>query len=110
MRAGYEWASVIEAILDEVRRAVASDQLLYRIAQETENGFRFGSIEIDFSRYRTVNVLAVGKAARKMTEALGNLIDERIDAGLIISKTPFEKGEFAAKYHYFVADHPHLSQ
>ncbi len=106
MRAGYEWASVIEAILDEVRRAVAPDQLLYRIAQETENGFRFGSIEIDFSRYRTVNVLAVGKAARKMTEALGNLIDERIDAGLIISKTPFEKGEFAAKYRCFVADHP----
>ena len=103
---GYEWTSVIEAILDEVRRAVAPDQLLYRAAEETENGFRFGPIEIDFSRYRTVNVLAVGKAARKMTEALGSLIDERIDAGLIISKTPFEKGEFAAKYRCLVADHP----
>lgn len=100
------WRAVIDSILDEVRHAIAPEQLIYRIADETEEGIRFGGIEIDFSYYRTVNVLAVGKAARRMTTALGNLIEERIDAGIIVSKTSFLPDEFPAKYTCFVGSHP----
>ena len=103
---GPGWRVVIDSILDQVRLAIAPDQLLYRIAQETETGCRFGDIDVDFSLYRTVNVLAIGKAARRMASALGNLIEERIDAGLIVSKTPFEMGEFPPKYRCFVGSHP----
>lgn len=103
---GRGWRVVIDSILDQVRLAIAPDQLLYRIAQETETGYRFGDIDVDFSLYRTVNVLAIGKAARRMASALGNLIEERIDAGLIVSKTPFEMGEFPPKYRCFVGSHP----
>ena len=100
------WRAVIGSILDDVKRAIAPEQLIYRIADETEEGIRFGGIEIDFSYYRTVNVLAVGKAARRMTTALGNLIEERIDAGIIVSKTSFLPDEFPAKYTCFVGSHP----
>lgn len=100
------WRTVIDSILDEVKRAIAPEQLIYRLAEEIDDGIRFGGIEIDFSRYRTVSVLAVGKAARRMTNALGSLIEERIDAGIIVSKTNFRPGEFPAKYACFVGSHP----
>lgn len=100
------WQEILTVILEDVCAAIRPDQLVYKAITEDEDGFRLGDLHVDFSAYRTVNVLAVGKAARRMADALQNTLDDRIDAGVIVSKTPFTADEFPAKYTCLTGAHP----
>ncbi len=60
--------------------------------------------EYDLTRYRSIFVLAFGKAAPSMTKALEEVLDERITDGIVVSNA---RPEFSfSKVRFYLSSHP----
>ncbi|MGH9436989.1 MAG: DUF4147 domain-containing protein, partial [Terriglobia bacterium] len=57
---------------------------------------------------RPPRVVAVGKAAARMSAALDEILGGRVEAGVVVA--PVEPGRRREQYRYFLGGHPYPSQ
>jgi len=98
------FAADAEAIWRAALAAVDPWTLIRAGVERQGDRLKIKDREIDLSAYERVFLIAFGKAAPAMGEALAAVLDERLTAGLVV--VPWPVGKEASRLEYLEASHP----
>lgn len=100
-----ERASVVEAILRAALRSADPRAAVHSALQLDGSSLTIAGETFDLDRYARLRVVAVGKAAPAMTQGLLDVLGDRLDDGLILTKHAGEPG-LPARLQVLTGGHP----
>ncbi len=103
---GCESADAIERILrTSLEAANPADAIMRRFAREL-NLLRVNGQEYPLKNFNAVYLIAVGKAAKSMTNAAETVLGKYLTAGIVVSKAQSSDEKHSKKLTYISASHP----
>src|SRR5947209_9321338 len=100
-----ELKQLARQIFQETLAAIDIPEAMRRKLQRKSTRVRCGEMTVDLAAYRTIHVMAIGKAALAMIEGLASVLAPDFSASGIVA-APTEPQRPRAGMRYFRAGHP----
>src|SRR5947209_15890724 len=100
-----ELKQLARQIFQETLAAIDIPEAMRRKLQRKSTRVRCGEMTVDLAAYRTIHVMAIGKAAHAMAEGLASVLAPDFSASGIVA-APTEPQRPRAGMRYFRAGHP----
>jgi hydroxypyruvate reductase len=94
----------IQRILAAAVQAVEPGAAVRKFVQRSGEKLRIGNRDYDLEKFNRILLIGIGKAAPAMTDALHDVLGERISAGLIVTK--YRPVDHSGSLPIFEAGHP----